>query len=128
MVLFRLSRSRSCRGGKWQTQSDGDNSWPRSAAWPLTAYPQQPTMPVVGFLSGAAFETMREYVAAFHRGLAETGFAEGRNAAIEYRWAEGHNERLPALAADLVHREVSIIVVGASTPGALAAKRATQTI
>jgi putative ABC transport system substrate-binding protein len=99
-----------------------------AAAWPLPAYAQQPTIPVVGFLSGAAFETMREYVAAFHRGLGEAGFVEGRNAAIEYRWAEGHNERLPEMAADLVHRGVSIIVVGASTPGALAAKRATQTI
>jgi putative tryptophan/tyrosine transport system substrate-binding protein len=83
---------------------------------------------VIGFLSGATFETMGEYVAAFQQGLASEGFGEGRNIAIEYRWADGHNDRLPALAADLVRRGVAIIVVGASTPGALAAKAATQTI
>ena len=99
-----------------------------ATAWPLAARAQQPTMPVIGYLSGATFETMREYVAAFHRGLADAGFFEGRNVAIEYRWAEGDNERLPALATDLVRREVAIIVVGSSTPGALASKAATQTI
>jgi putative ABC transport system substrate-binding protein len=99
-----------------------------AAAWPLAANAQQPAMPVIGYLSGATFNAMREYVAAFHRGLADAGFAEGRNVAIEYRWAEGHNERLPELAADLVRREVAVIVVGSSTPGALAAKAATQTI
>src|SRR5262249_50281417 len=85
-------------------------------------------MPVIGYLSGATFETMRDYVAAFHRGLADAGFAVGRNVAIEYRWAEGHNDRLPALAMDLVRRGVAVIVVGSSTPGALAAKAATQTV
>jgi putative tryptophan/tyrosine transport system substrate-binding protein len=99
-----------------------------ATAWPLTARGQQPTVPVIGFLSGASFETMRDYVAVFQQSLADTGFAEGRNVAIEYRWAEGHNDRLPALAADLVRRKVAVIVVGASTPGALAAKAATQTI
>ena len=99
-----------------------------AAIWPLAASAQQPTVPVIGFLSGATFETMREYVVAFHRGLADAGFVEGRNLAVEYRWAEGHNDRLPALATDLVRRGVAIIVVGASTPGALAAKAVTQTI
>jgi putative ABC transport system substrate-binding protein len=99
-----------------------------AAAWPLTARAQQPAMPVIGYLSGAASEMMREYVAAFLPGLADTGFAEGRNVTIEYRWAEGHNNRLPALAMDLVRRQVAIIVVGGSTPGALAAKAATQTV
>ena len=99
-----------------------------AAAWPLAAQAQQAAMPVIGYLSGASFETMREYVAAFHRGLAGAGFAEGRNVAIEYRWAEGHNDRLPGLAMDLVRRGVAVIVVGSSTPGALAAKAATQTI
>jgi putative ABC transport system substrate-binding protein len=98
------------------------------AARPVVARAQQPAMPVIGYLSGATFEIMREYVAAFHRGLADAGFAEGRNVAIEYRWAEGHNDRLPALAMDLVRRGVAVIVVGSSTPGALAAKAATQTI
>jgi putative ABC transport system substrate-binding protein len=89
---------------------------------------QQAATPVIGFLSGASSETMRESVAAFQRGLDNEEFAEGRNVMIEYRWAEGHNDRLPALATDLVHRGVSIIVVGGSTPGALAAKAATQKI
>jgi hypothetical protein len=70
-----------------------------AAAWPLTARAQQSAVPVIGYLSRATFEMMREYVAAFHRGLADEGFAEGRNVTIEYRWAEGHNDRLPALAA-----------------------------
>jgi putative tryptophan/tyrosine transport system substrate-binding protein len=96
--------------------------------WPLAALAQQPAVPVIGFLSGASFETMREYVAAFQQGLADAGFADGRNVAFEYRWAEGHNDRLPALAMELVRGRVAIIVVGASTPGALAAKSATQTI
>jgi len=85
-------------------------------------------MPVIGYLGGTTFEMTRGYVAAFHRGLADTGFTEGRNVAIEYRWAEGHNDRLAGLAADLVRRDVTIIVVGGSTPGALAAKEATQVI
>ena len=98
------------------------------AIWPFAASAQLPTAPVIGFLSGATFETMREYVVAFHRGLADAGFVEGRNLTVEYRWAEGHNDRLPALAVDLVRRGVAIIVVGASTPGALAAKAVTETI
>ena len=98
-----------------------------TAAWPIAVRAQR-GFPVIGFLSGASFDTMRGYVAAFNRGLADAGFAEGRNVAFEYRWAEGHNDRLSALAADLVRREVAVIVVGASTPGALAAKAATQSI
>src|SRR5215470_11143157 len=69
-----------------------------AAAWPLASHAQQPTMPVIGYLSGATFEMMHDYVAAFHRSLADEGFTEGRNVGIEYRWAEGHNDRLPALA------------------------------
>src|SRR6516164_2750412 len=75
-----------------------------AAAWPLAARAQQPTIPVIGYLSGATFETMREYVAAFRRGLADEGFFEGRNVAIEYRWTENYDDRLPALATDLVRR------------------------
>ena len=73
-----------------------------AVACPLAARAQQPAMPVIGYLSGATFETMRDYVAAFRRGLADEGFFEGRNVAIEYRWAENYDDRLPALATDLV--------------------------
>jgi putative ABC transport system substrate-binding protein len=98
-----------------------------AAAWPLAARAQQPAMPVIGYLSGATFETMRDYVAAFRRGLGEAGFIEGRNVAIEYRWAENYDGRLPALAADLVSRRVAMIAAS-TTPSALALKEITQTI
>jgi putative ABC transport system substrate-binding protein len=98
------------------------------AAWPLATRAQQPTMPVIGYLSGATFEMMRDYVAAFHRTLADEGFTVGRNVGIDYRWAEGNNDRLPALAQDLVRRQVTVIAVGGSTPASLAAKAATQSI
>jgi putative tryptophan/tyrosine transport system substrate-binding protein len=97
-------------------------------SWPLAARAQPSATPVIGYLSVGTFETMRDYVAAFHRGLAAEGFADGRNVGIEYRWAEGRSDRLPALAADLVSRQVAAIVVGGSTPGSLAAKAATKTI
>ena len=96
--------------------------------WPLRARAQQPAMPVIGYLSGATSEMMHGSVTAFRHGLADAGFAEGHNVAIEYRWAEEHNDRLPALAADLVRRDVTVIVVGGSTPGALAAKDVTKTV
>jgi len=96
-------------------------------AWPLAVRAQPPAMPVIGFLSAGTFENMRDYVAAFHRALADAGFAEGRNVGIEYRWSEDHNDRLPTLAEDLVRREVAVIAA-ASTPASLAAKAATQTI
>jgi putative tryptophan/tyrosine transport system substrate-binding protein len=99
-----------------------------AAAWPVAARSQQQLIPVIGYLSGATFEMMRDYVAAFHRSLADEGFADGRNVRIEYRWAEGQNDSLPALAEDLVSRQVAVIAVGGSTPASLAAKAATQTI
>src|SRR5215472_11451318 len=99
-----------------------------TTTWPLAARAQQSATPVIGYLSAGTPEMMRDYVAAFQQGLADQGFAEGRNIGIEYRWTEGHNDRLPALAADLVRHEVAVIVVGGSTPGSLAAKAATQRI
>jgi putative ABC transport system substrate-binding protein len=99
-----------------------------AAAWPLTAGAQQPAMPVIGFLHLTSLETNRENLATFRRGLGDTGYIEGQNVAIEYRWAEGRNDRLPTLVAELVRRQVSVIAVLESTNGALAAKAATQTI
>ena len=88
----------------------------------------QPTrLPVIGFLSSTSLGPFAPYVAAFHRGLNETGYVEGQNLAVEYRWAEGQYDRLPALAADLVGRKVDVIATG-SMPAALAAKEATSTI
>jgi putative tryptophan/tyrosine transport system substrate-binding protein len=98
-----------------------------AATWPLAARAQQSVTPVIGFLSNGTLESMRDYVAAFHRGLADGGFAEGRNVEIEYRWSEDHNDRLPALAEDLVLHQVTVIVA-AGTPASQAAKAATQTI
>jgi putative ABC transport system substrate-binding protein len=99
-----------------------------ATAWPLAAGAQQPAMPVIGFLNIASLEQKREYLAGFQRGLSDTGYVEGRNVNIEYLWAHGQNDRLPALVAELVHHQVSVIVVLESTNGALAAKAATQTI
>src|SRR5262245_22710247 len=85
-------------------------------------------MPVIGFFHLTSLELTRELLAAFHRGLGDTGYIEGKNVAIEYRWAHGKNDLLPTLAAELVRRQVSVIVILESTQGALAAKAATQAI
>jgi len=99
-----------------------------AAAWPLAARAQQSTMPVVGYLGSTSPEMSAKRLAAFRKGLRDAGFEEGRNVAIEFRWADAREERMPELVADLVRRGVAVIVAPATTAGALAAKAATTTI
>ena len=99
-----------------------------AAAWPLSARAQQPTMPVIGFLGSASPEPSAGFLAMFRSGLEETGYVEGQNVTIEYRWAENQYDRLPGLAADLVRRRVSVIVASGGPVTPTAAKAATSTI
>ena len=99
-----------------------------TVAWSMTARAQQTATPVIGYLHSGSLAPYAHLVAAFHQGLKETGYIEGRNVAIEYRWAEGHYDRLPALAEDLVGRHVALIVAQGGDPPVLAAKSATATI
>ena len=99
-----------------------------ATGWPLAARAQQPRMRVIGFLSPGWPGPIAHALAAFRQYLAEAGYVEAQNVIIDYRWAEGRSDRLPELAADLVRRQVEVIVCGATVPAALAAKAATSTI
>jgi putative tryptophan/tyrosine transport system substrate-binding protein len=98
-----------------------------AATWPLLARAQRPAVPVIGYLDHGSRDARGEAIAAVHRGLGDTGFVEGRNVAIEYRWAEDHNDQLPGLAGDLARRNVDVIMTF-NTSGALAAQAATKSI
>ena len=99
-----------------------------AAAWPLPAQAEQSAVPVIGFLNSASPQPFANYVAGFRAGLKETGYVDGQNVVIEFRWAEGHYERLSEMAADLVRRKVAVLVATGGSPSIVAAKAATSTI
>src|SRR6516164_7049947 len=99
-----------------------------AAAWPLVARAQQTPLPVIGYLNSVSPQPFANYVAGFRAGLKETGYIDRQNVTIEFRWAEGHYERLPGMAADLVRRQVAVLVSTGGAPSVVAAKAATSTI
>jgi putative ABC transport system substrate-binding protein len=99
-----------------------------AAAWPLAGRAQQPAMPVVAFINVGSPETRRDRIAAFRKGLSETGYTEGQNVSVEYHWLEGDYSRLPAVLDDVIQRRVGVIAIPGSGPAVLAAKAATATI
>jgi putative tryptophan/tyrosine transport system substrate-binding protein len=99
-----------------------------AVSWPLAARAQQPAMPLVGFLGAPSSAPYARYVAALHQGLREAGYVESQNVRFDYRWAEGHYDRLPALAKELVDRRVAVIVPIGGAPATVAAKEATSVI
>jgi putative ABC transport system substrate-binding protein len=99
-----------------------------AASLPVAVRAQQPATPVIGYLGTGSSTLSADLIRAFLQGLRETGYIEGRNVAVEYRWAEGQNDRVPALIADLMRHQVSVIAVASSTPAAMAAKAETTTI
>ena len=99
-----------------------------AVAWPVAAHAQPAAMPVIGYLNGQSPADVADSLAAFRHGLNDNGYVEHRNVGIEYRWAQGQNERLPAFAAELVRLQVSVIVAGGGVASAFAAKAATATI
>jgi putative ABC transport system substrate-binding protein len=99
-----------------------------AATWPLAVRAQQPTLPVIGFVNSGSADASAGYVAAFHKGLGETGYVEGQNVTVDYHWLEAQYDRLPALMGDLVRRRVAVIATPGATAAAIAAKAATSTI